>query len=96
MYDFDTADQDGPGADVETVFMTKGIHEPAGRFTLTFAPRQPVKGYFWSDLIPSLWLVEIFTQRYPTDQAPGQKLPLLGMLADGGERLLPSPRAKRR
>jgi hypothetical protein len=70
LYGFDTADGNGPGRWLETLTVIKNLNEPCGRFTLTFAPYQVEPGLFWSDLLPSYSLVEIWTQRYPIDQEP--------------------------
>lgn len=86
VYDFDTGAA-GPGADLESLVITKNMHEPAGRFTMSFAPRPfpdgPFKGLYWSDVIPSYSLVEIFTQRYPDDRQP--VLRLLGLTGARGK-----------
>lgn len=85
-YDFDTSDPAGPGRDLQSLVITKNMHEPAGRFTMTFAPRPfpdgPFKGLYWNDVIPSYSLVEIYVQRYPDDPQP--VLRMLGLTGARG------------
>lgn len=83
-FGFDTSEK-GLGAPVDdllAVHVSKSIEKACGEFTLLFAPREPVAGYTWADLIPGYSLVEIWLQRYPDNPEP-----VLVMLGLTGTRL---------
>jgi hypothetical protein len=66
--DFDTGEPNGPITDLLSLVVKKEIDKPCGEFVLNFAPREPIAGYTWGEIIPGYSLCEIWMQRYPDDQ----------------------------